>query len=95
MLPSRACPLCVPELEAAVRRNEESSEIVVKAVDLAAVLEDLVVEPTLGIAYMAVSLFAVERSPAFDARHVARPEHVSEASVSVRTSLSLVGSAAA
>jgi hypothetical protein len=78
--PTRARVLGVPELEPAMWRGEIRSELVVEVRDRRALLEELILEPALGIAAVPVSLVALERGTAFVTGHVARPEHVFEGS---------------
>ena len=92
--PTRARVFGVPELELALWRDEIGTELVVELRDRGALPEELIVEPTLGIACVSVSLVAFERGSAILTGHVTRPEHVFEESTVVRLPFSLLGSTA-
>ncbi len=73
--PTRAHVLGVPNREPALSRGEIGIELVVEMRDRRTLLEELILEPALGIARVPVSLVAVERGAALVTGHVARPEH--------------------
>ncbi len=91
---TRARVLGVPELELALWRDEIGTQLFVEVRDRRTLLEELILEPALGIARVPVSLMALERGAAFVTGHVARPEHVFKGSTVPRQPFSLVGSAA-
>ena len=78
--------LGVPHCESALVRGEIRTEIVVEARDRRVVLEELILEPALGIARVLVSLGAIERGAALVTGHVTRPEHVRRGSAADRNS---------
>jgi hypothetical protein len=81
--PTHACKFGVPDLELAMRRGEIGAELVVELRDRRTLLEDLILDPAVGIAHVPVSFAAIERSSAFLTRHVARPQHLCERSAAV------------
>src|SRR5207249_10233686 len=92
--PTRAHVLGVPNREQALGRGEIGTELVVEMRDHRTLLEELILEPALGIARMAVSLVAVQRGAALVTGHVSRPEHVFRRIGSRLQPFSLVGSTA-
>jgi hypothetical protein len=68
---TRAHVYGVPDREPAVGRSEIGTELVVEVRDCRALLEELILEPALGIARVPVSLVAVERGAALVTGHVA------------------------
>jgi predicted ester cyclase len=92
--PTCAHVLGVPDREPAVGRAEKCTELVVEVRDCRLLLEELILEPALGIAGVSGSLVKVERGAALVTGHVAGPEHVFRRIGSRRQLFSLVGSAA-
>ena len=92
--PTLARVLRVPELELALGRDEKGAELVVELGDRGPLLEELILEPAIGIAQVLLSLTAIERGAAFLTGHVARPEHLCQRSTVPRASFSLLGSGA-
>jgi hypothetical protein len=81
---ARAGVLGVPELELPLWGGEVGTKFVIEVRDRRALLEELIVEPAVGVAGVPVSLVALERGAAFVTRHIARPEHVFEGSAAPR-----------
>jgi hypothetical protein len=69
----------VPDLEPSPGRPQICRELVVEVLDLAAELDQRVVEPPLGVTDMELALVPRDRGAAFQTRHVTRlgkSEHV-------------------
>src|ERR1700674_4173701 len=94
LLTSCAGVFGVPDGESALGGVEVGAELVVEVGERCALLEELIVEPALGVAGVGVSLVVVERGAALVAGHVARPEHVVQRSATACSPFSLLGSAA-
>src|SRR6266446_3850523 len=90
---TRAHVLGIPDCEPPLGRVEIGTELVVEERDRRTLLEELILEPALGIARVPLSLVAVERGAALVTGHVARPEHVFRRIGSRPQPFSLVGSA--